>query len=873
MPYERQISRQHKGCFLFVLNQSRTMLEPIGDGDRRKCDEAAIQVNTWLLNLTIRAAGSDGIKDWMDVGVLGYRTNEEGKPIIESALQGALAGRPLVSIVDVGEHPARMEQVVTRFFDEETEEIVDTPVWVDPKAEGGAPMCRALYEVFQVLDRWISDHYDSFPPIVIHITDGQSDDGDPRPYADPLKELQTNDGNVLLFHHHLSTTAAGLLLFPSTEERLPDEAARALFRMSSVLPENMWQMLRNRGVELEQSARGMSLNTDLLPLLGFFEMGTRVARFLDRELAVPIEPPTLAAAEEDSDATGTGPQPRAEMRSEARSELRAEPPNPLDENVQFSVYRPGTVQPERWYLLLAFTHLSERRPDAPEEEPDPVEEVRRQARLVLEEKFDEYVDLRQDATQPVPREGELTLVPEIPGVQFNPPRRSFFWTEPVHREEFRLRASAGLDGQTARGRLTVFFGSVILAEVSLAIRVDGGHRAEPSASPTDVAFGRPYRKIFASYSHQDVAIVEEFEQYFKTVGDRYLRDCIDLRAGEVWCERLEELICEADVFQLFWSTNSMRSRFVRQEWEYALILGRPHFVRPVYWEEPMPGDPAQNLPPEVLLRLHFQRLPQAGGPHAPPPPSAQPEPAFPAPPAHTPKPRKRRSRAWVALLATALLPIVLVGVVVFDWVSYAPSMPEPPPPSCMPQRPDISAPAQGATARLEVRVWQDDLPKALLNAVPLRTGDTLQIVFDVPEGYEGTLFWFDTEGQLHVLAVAMDTVDSPRLSVWPGPDKVAELAGPPGTEVIFLCATRSGLPSVEDIRGLFGEGLPWPAWSAAGVVEFHHDELRARRVSGPDKLRREWPEIVLQTYAEALRKALAQHYELVQGVAFSHVEP
>jgi serine/threonine protein kinase len=62
-----------------------------------------------------------------------------------------------------------------------------------------------------------------------------------------------------------------------------------------------------------------------------------------------------------------------------------DPPQPLaapdytaDDNVQFTVYRPGMVVPGRWYDLLAFAHLSERRPDAPDE-PDPVEEVRRQA--------------------------------------------------------------------------------------------------------------------------------------------------------------------------------------------------------------------------------------------------------------------------------------------------------------------------------------------------------------------------------------------------------------------------------------------------------------------------------------------------------------
>jgi hypothetical protein len=33
----------------------------------------------------------------------------------------------------------------------------------------------------------------------------------------------------------------------------------------------------------------------------------------------------------------------------------------------------------------------------------------------------------------VPREGELTLVPRVQGITFNPPSRSFLWEESVHR--------------------------------------------------------------------------------------------------------------------------------------------------------------------------------------------------------------------------------------------------------------------------------------------------------------------------------------------------------------------------------------------------------------------------------------------------------
>ena len=100
------------------------------------------------------------------------------------------------------------------------------------------------------------------------------------------------------------------------------------------------------------------------------------------------------------------------------------------------------------------------------------------------------------------------------------------------------------------------------------------------------------------------------------MGDRFIRDITDLRAGQAWNSTLLQMIDEADIFQLFWSTNSMNSTYVRQEWEHALSLCRENFIRPVYWEEPLPADPSRNLPPPELLQLHFHKLTRIGGPTA-----------------------------------------------------------------------------------------------------------------------------------------------------------------------------------------------------------------------------------------------------------------
>ena len=155
---------------------------------------------------------------------------------------------------------------------------------------------------------------------------------------------------------------------------------------------------------------------------------------------------------------------------------------------------------------------------------------------------------------------------------------------------------------TARGELTVFAGSLLVADVPLTIRVD---RDSPETAE-EKAQARPYRRIFASYSHRDLEIVQEFERHARAIGDSYLRDVASLRSGERWNDQILEMINRADVFQLFWSWNAMASPFVSKEWEYALSLNRSHFVRPVYWDDPLPERPACLL--TRYARLHFQRV-------------------------------------------------------------------------------------------------------------------------------------------------------------------------------------------------------------------------------------------------------------------------
>jgi hypothetical protein len=333
--------------------------------------------------------------------------------------------------------------------------------------------------------------------------------------------------------------------------------------------------------------------------------------------AVPAPDPYAASPSLASESTGaqrhvseaaglqTGPL--------ARPQARPDSGGVVDNDVGFTVYRPRFLSPGVWGTLLVFAHKTDPVVDPGLGPIDPVEVV--EARAQAHFGVSVAPPARVDARSALFRGARLRIVPDLPGIVCNPPEAELDWWEPVHEASFRLFAGPALNGSAVRGAVRIWFGSLLIGEVSLTITVRPGGAADDES----VAERAPrYRKIFPSYSHLDHAIVEGFEDAARALGDQYLLDVLALRAGERWQPRILELIREADVFQLFWSSNSMRSVYCRQEWEHALTLRRQAFVKPLYWEDPLPEDMTEGLPPAALRELHFVRVRSSRSPATPP---------------------------------------------------------------------------------------------------------------------------------------------------------------------------------------------------------------------------------------------------------------
>lgn len=279
----------------------------------------------------------------------------------------------------------------------------------------------------------------------------------------------------------------------------------------------------------------------------------------------------------------------------------------FDADVQFTVYRPRIVASERWYQLLAFAHKttsSENEVDA----SDPLKEVARLAAQALGAQSVNYGSVAADSSAVLRRGNELVFEPWLEAGRVEPSCVALTWNESVHQVPFRFQVPVTREGGRVAGGLRVFGGPLLLGEMNFQFSVSSA-RADPPDEPKLADTVRRYRRIFASYSHSDADLVRVAADFARLSGDEYLIDSQAIRSGEEWERRLEELIEEADIFQLFWSHNAMRSEFVRKEWEYALGLGREEFIRPVFWQDPLPRDLEAGLPPADLLKIHFHALP------------------------------------------------------------------------------------------------------------------------------------------------------------------------------------------------------------------------------------------------------------------------
>jgi hypothetical protein len=278
--YEQSISRKRPGCVVFLLDRSDSMNRPWGGGNQTLAQGAARAINGILMELCLRAQKGQGVSyHYFDVGIFGYGLRPvAGGEGVETAFGGPLSNRALVPVPEIRDNPIAVREMASADLAGAT---VRVPVWVEPAHGYRTPMCQAIAVAGQHVYEWAQTHPESFPPIIINITDGFVTDN---PYdgaslddwANRLTGIATQDGRALLFNIFVAPEPGGDVVFPPSAFGLPDPGPD-LFRISSTLPDPMIRNAHSAGISPVPGSRGLAFNvSDSTMLVKILEIGTRV---------------------------------------------------------------------------------------------------------------------------------------------------------------------------------------------------------------------------------------------------------------------------------------------------------------------------------------------------------------------------------------------------------------------------------------------------------------------------------------------------------------------------------------------------------------------------------------------------------------------
>ncbi|MBI2569821.1 MAG: VWA domain-containing protein [Candidatus Schekmanbacteria bacterium] len=256
--YEAEISRSNPALILFLFDCSYSMSERYGSTGLTKGQYLTRLCNESIDQVILSCEKGDEIRAYFHIGVLGYGDS-------------ATALVPIQSVVDLAYHPLR-------FTRSEIDGIeVKVPMWLeDPTAKVNTDMAAGFRLAKKALTQWIIQHGGSFPPVLIHVSDGVWTTENPTGIAkEILSGVCTADGSAIVLNIHISGKDEETLAFPArltagTEHQL------ALFAMSSVLPDPFFRRATEIYPFVEVGARGYMFNAQPKDLSKFFDIGTRL---------------------------------------------------------------------------------------------------------------------------------------------------------------------------------------------------------------------------------------------------------------------------------------------------------------------------------------------------------------------------------------------------------------------------------------------------------------------------------------------------------------------------------------------------------------------------------------------------------------------
>ena len=235
MPYERKVERAHPALIMMILDDSGSMSGSLpGSGDARYqwVERYSGIILKELLARCMEVAGeTPTVKPRYYLDVVKYGST------VETWQNGAEGSEEL----DIGE-------AAKKFTDSGS-------LGLGAKLGGTDTSAAFQFALSRIEKALQKDRFkNSFPPIVFHLTDGESHT-DATPVAQQIMNLSSSDGNVLIVNGYIGTRTQLSYNDPNDfpgylteQEAGPGQDNVRMFEMSSVMPATMRENLISDGI-------------------------------------------------------------------------------------------------------------------------------------------------------------------------------------------------------------------------------------------------------------------------------------------------------------------------------------------------------------------------------------------------------------------------------------------------------------------------------------------------------------------------------------------------------------------------------------------------------------------------------------------------
>lgn len=287
--HNAQITRNNPALITLLVDRSGSMADLINyEGDMIPKSEVVTRIiNSLIDELMYRCRKGADHQNYFDIAIFGYNNNS-----VYSLLDYISSTKKIFSVADLAAADVQQRTTVKRRVDNKGEYFAftsTTNLWTEGHSGGNTPTYTALKSVYLEMSNWIKSRnsLDSFPPILIHISDGEpSDCTDDMllSVSQKIKSLETNDGNVLFLNIHLASYDGDSVLFPSskTEIEKAHKNAELLYNMSSDMPFHFYEDISAiKGVKIsckDTLIKGVVYNASVVELVKVLSVGTSTIR-------------------------------------------------------------------------------------------------------------------------------------------------------------------------------------------------------------------------------------------------------------------------------------------------------------------------------------------------------------------------------------------------------------------------------------------------------------------------------------------------------------------------------------------------------------------------------------------------------------------